>query len=310
MKKGWLKSHPFFRQKILVFLLFNCYSLLYMQTLHLDQVRALFKLLETESEQYRPVLKQALSAAIKTDPRTVEQVLKEDFAEHAPLPVIQTLEEICWDDLADSLAMFSAKINPDLEEGLSLVAKFTTPTTARGKISQPLDELGKEIRPVLINAKDYREIAQALGTFIFSVKGFMVLPSVKTIRELSFPHFLAKKQGSALCAACLYAGIGLRFGLNLEIVDMAGRILLYWQDETHQDTFTVDPSDNGKILSQDDCKIYLKSRNLSWDEHTFSVLSSRLVVRRFLANMIYILNKLGDNRRLSYLRNYLEIIKN
>jgi hypothetical protein len=281
-----------------------------MQTLHIDQVRALFKLLETESEHYRPILKQALSSAIKTNPRAVEQVLKEDFPERAPLPVVQTLEEICWDDLADSLAKFSAKINPDLEEGLSLVAKFTAPTTARGKISQPLDEISMEIRSAVLNAKNYREIAVELGKFIFSVKNFTVLPSVKTIKELSFPHFLAKKQGSALCAACLYACIGTRFGMNMEIVDMAGRILLYLQDLSHQDSFFIDPLDNGKILSREDCQTYLRSRNLSWDENTFFILSSRLIVRRFLANMIYILNKLGDNRRLTYLRNYLEIIKN
>jgi len=281
-----------------------------MLTLHLDQVRALFKLLETESEQYRPVLKQALAAAIKTNPHAVEQVLKEDFSEHAPLAIVQTLEEICWDDLAESFAKFSAKINPDLEEGLSLVAKFTAPTTARGKISQPLNEIREEVRPIFQPKKSYREIAQELGEFMFSVKGFTVLPSVKTIRELSFPYFLSKKQGSVLCAACLYLCLARNFKIDMEIVDMSGRILLYLPDTARQDFFTIDPLDNGKILSQDDCRTYLKSRSLPWNENTFSVLSSRLIIRRFLANMIYILNKVGDQRRLSYLRNYLEIIKN
>ena len=113
-----------------------------------------------------------------------------------------------------------------------------------------------------------------------------------------------------MCIACLYACIGQRYGIEMEVVDLAGRILLHVQDKPHNDTFAIDPLDNGKILSIDDCQSYLKARNLHWNTAEFTVLSSRLIVRRFLANMIYLLNKIHDTRRLNYLRSYLEIIKN
>ena len=106
-----------------------------------SRLKALFKLLETESDQYGSLLKQALSSAIKADPDEVQRTLQEEFSTSAPRNVMRMLEEICWDDLAQALCAFNAKINPDLEEGLMLLAKFTSPTTVRGDLNEPLDNM-------------------------------------------------------------------------------------------------------------------------------------------------------------------------
>ena len=279
-----------------------------MQDISRDQIRALLKLLEDPSEREKAFLKQALSAAIKNNPTQVQQVLSQEFADPAPRAIVHTLEEICWEDLEKAFARFAAKINPDLEEGLSLLAKFTSPTMERGKIAEPVDEMAFELRTVMLNARNYREMARAMAHYIFDVRQYKTIPSAKQINDLSFPHFLRKKQGSGLCTACLYMCLGQRYGMNMEVVDLAGRILISLQDEIHQDTFAIDPFNQGQILSPQDCKAYLKTRNLTLTDTAAQVLSSRLLVRRFLANMIYLLNKINDTRRLTYVRNYLQLI--
>ena len=148
-----------------------------MHSLSQEQVRALLRLLETEADHNRPVLKQALASAIKTDPAAVQGVLEKDFARTAPRPIVEVLEEICWEDLSEALAHFAAKINPNIEEGLSLLAKFAAPTTSRGKIAQPLDDMALELRPVLLNTTTAREAAKAIGLYIFNVK--------KLLREIT-----------------------------------------------------------------------------------------------------------------------------
>ena len=275
-----------------------------------SRLKALFKLLETESDQYGPLLKQALSSAIKANPDEVQRTLQEEFATSAPRNVMKMLEEICWDDLARALAAFNAKINPDLEEGLMLLAKFTSPTTARGDLNIPLDEMARELRPALVNATDYPEIISALGHFIFKLKSFSTAAALSDIRDLSFPRFLTKKQGSCLTVSCLYLCLGQRFGLEMDLVDLAGRLLIHMRDNSNQISYLIDPLDNGKMLNEEDCRQYIRARGLEDSKDLFQPLSSRLIVRRFIANMIYILNKLHDERRLTYLRNYLEILKN
>lgn len=275
-----------------------------------SRLKALFKLLETETDQYGPLLKQALASAIKANPDEVQRTLEEEFSSSAPRTVVHMLEEICWEDLTQSFATFNAKINPDLEEGLLLIAKFTSPTTERGTIAQPLDDMARELRPALLNATDYPEIINILSHFIFELKKFETLPTISDIRDLSFPRFLHTKRGSILTIACLYLCLGQRFGIDVDIVDLAGRLLVHMRDSKNEISYLVDPLDKGKQLTESDCQQYIRSRGLEREQDLFLPLSSRLIVRRFIANMIYALNKIHDARRLKFLRNYLEIIKN
>ena len=116
-----------------------------MQTQDKARLKALFKLLETETAQYGPLLKQELAVAIAQNPAQVQQLLEEEFSTTAPHSIVQALEEICWEDLAKSFSAFAAKINPNLEEGLMLLAKFTSPTTARGDLSAPLEKMASDL---------------------------------------------------------------------------------------------------------------------------------------------------------------------
>ncbi len=281
-----------------------------MQMIEKEKLKALIKLLETESETYGPVLKSALAEAIKRNPVQVQRIMEEEFTVSAPRAVINTLEEICWEDLALSLARFSAKINPDLEEGLALLSKFTSPATARGDLSARLDQMAVQLRSVLLNAKNYAEIAALLGHYFFQIQGFIPLPNHNDIKDISFARFLRKKSGSSLCVACLYVCLGQRYGIDVSLVDLAGRILVHMCDASQRESLFIDPLDSGKILTEEDCRRYIRARNIAWNDEFFTALSSRQIIRRFIANMIYVLNKVRDERRLKYLREYLEIIKN
>ena len=280
-----------------------------MQLLGKDGLKALIRLLETESDTYGPVLKRALADAIKPNPYEVQRVMEEEFQTSVPRTVLNTLEEICWEDLAAALARFAAKINPDLEEGIMLLSKFTSPVTARGDVNAPLDHMAAELRPVLLNAKNCTEIAAVLGHYFFRLQQITALQTNLDIKDISFARFLRKKRGSSLCVACLYVCLGQRFGLDVALVDLAGRILVHMQGYTHRESLFIDPLDNGKILTEDDCRRYIRARYIEWNDEFLAPLSSRAIVRRFIANMIYVLNKVRDERRLNYLRHYLDIIK-
>lgn len=274
------------------------------------RLKALFKLLATESGTYQPVLRREISAALKEDPARVQTVLAEQFPETAPLSVLHTLEEIYWEELTSALMHFSSKINPDLEEGLLIISKFTNPAVSRADITAELDQIAHALRPALLNAIGYTEIARVLGHYFFQTLGFQTLPANADIKDISFAHFLQNRRGSGLCVACLYAVIGARYGLDISLIDLAGRILIHLQDDEQHQSLFIDPLDNGKILLEEDCRNYLDARQLAWNDEFLAPLSSRQVIRRLIANMIFVLNKTHDNRRLSYLRNYLEIVKN
>lgn len=284
--------------------------LLYMKNWDTQQLKALLKLIETESDEYTDMLRPELAAAIKSDPARVQQAMDSAFSSSVPPKVRYTLEEICWGNLAEQVSAFAGKINPDLEEGLWILAMFASPSAKRVEITQKLDKIAHDLRPILLNAKNLQEIATLMGKYFFSTLHFVTLPANLDIKDISFGRFLIKKRGSSLCSACLYQTIAQRFGVESGLVDLAGRILVFMQDPDHDQILLIDPLDNGKILTKQDCKDYIIAREIKWNDEFLSPLSSRTIIRRFIANMIYVLNKLRDERRLKYLRNYLEIIKN
>ena len=256
------------------------------------------------------VLGKLLHRFVKDNPARVQQALDSAFNLSVPSKVRHTLEEICWDNLSEQMAEFSGKINPDLEEGLWILARFVSPAATRGEITHNLDNLAQQMRAALLNTTDLSGAAEVLSKYFFNSLRFVVLPANLDIKDISFGRFLVKRRGSSLCMACLYQTIAQRYGLECNLVDLAGRILVHLQAHSTEQNLFIDPLDKGKILSVQDCKDYILSREIKWNENFFAPLSSRTIIRRFIANMIYVLNKLRDERRLKYLRNYLEIIKN
>ncbi len=277
-----------------------------------DEVRlkALFQLLRTEADTYGPVIKREIAAALKENPSQVHAVLEQEFQQQTPLPVVQTLEEICWDDLSNGFARFAEKINPDLEEGLALISKFIETATVRSDITAPVDAWATQLRIPLLNAKNYVEIASSISNYLFNTLQLQTIPVNRDIKDLSFARLLRKKRGSNVCVACLYTVLGQRYGLDCGLIDLAGRILVLLQEDKNGQSLFIDPLDKGNLLTETDCRQYIESRCLQWSDEFLIPLSSRQLVRRLLANMIFTLNKIHDERRLSYVRNYLEIIKN
>ena len=280
-----------------------------MQTYDEVRLKALFQLLQTEADAYGPVLKRELATALRQNPQQVKQLLETQFTADAPLSVVHTLQEIAWEDLAAELSRFAAKINPNLEEGLTLLSQFIDPSVRPGEITACLDEWAHQLRTPLLNATNYTDIAAALSNFFFQVQQVQLVTNSRHIKDLSFARLLRKKSGSNLCVACLYAAIGQRFALEMSLVDLAGRILIHLQSPDRSESFFIDPLDEGKLLTADDCWNYMDARCVQWEDDFLSPLSSRQIIRRLLANMIFILNKLHDERRLKYVRNYLEIMK-
>ena len=273
-------------------------------------IKALIELLDGETGPRAELLRQELVRVMKEQPQRLHEVIEQDFHSSVPAALVTAMEEVCWDELAAACARFTAKINPDLEEALAIETRFVNPAFIRADIAAELDALALTLRPLLANCTGPAEICNTLSRFFFRSQGFHVLPAAHDIKDVSFGRFLQKKQGSALCMACLYAVLAARFGLDAGVVDMAGRVLACFAPQRGEEPIFADPSDSGKLLSLSDCRSYIDLRNLEWSWSFATPLSSRAVLRRFLGNMIFILNKLRDERRLSYLRRYMDILKN
>ncbi len=275
-----------------------------------SQIKALIHLIGQENGEQAGLLKDELARIMQEQPQYLREVIEQDFHSSVPAALVSAMQEICWEQLAHNTARFAEKINPDTEEGLTIISRFVNPAISREEITKQLDHLARQLRPILANCNSSEEIWTLMGRFFFHSQGFQVLPTSHDIKDISFGRFLYKKQGSALCLCTLYAVCGTRFGLDAGVADVAGRVLAVLHPRDGAEPIFADPLDGGKLLTLHDCKDYIFSRNLQWNDAFELPLSSRALLRRFLGNMIFVLNKLRDERRLAFLRRYMDILKN
>lgn len=274
-----------------------------------SQIKALIELIGRETGDQAPFLREELAQIIKHQSQQLQQVIEQDFHSSVPAALVRAMHEICWEDLTEEMMFFSSKINPDLEEGLALVTRFINPAVQASEITQYIDNMMQVLRPLLSPCKTPQDILQTMSRFFFDTQHFEVLPAACHIKDISFGRFLQKQRGAALCLAALYAVCARRLDLEVGLVDMAGRVLVYGGGPDGTLPLFADPADKGKVLTLDDCQQYIFARNLEWSDSFIVPLSSRTIVRRFLGNMIFILHKLRDERRLTYLRRYMDILR-
>ncbi len=281
-----------------------------MNTMPPSQIKALIELLGRETGEHAALLRGELARLVKQQPDALQQVIEQDFHSSVPAAFVDAMYEICWEELTGEMLHFSSKINPDLEEGLAIVTRFINPAVHSGEITPQIDSLALVLRPLLAPCTTPQEILETMGRFFFRTQNFFILPAAYDIKDISFGRFLQKKRGSALCLCALYAVCAHRLDIDAGLVDLAGRVLVYCTAPGGSAPLFADPLDSGKILTLDDCKDYIFTRNLEWSDTFAAPLSSRAVIRRFLGNMIFILHKLRDERRLVHLRRYMDILKN
>lgn len=270
-----------------------------------NQIKALIKLISKEDDP--AALKRELASVIKTHPAQIQNILKEDCS--APVFVYEMIEDDAWDNLKKGFISFANKINPDLEEGLYLISRFLNPTLPKVFIEKRLDELTAQLRPAMLNSADYYEAAAAIAILFFKKQGFSAATHNLRPQDIAFYSFLREKRGSALNIAALYYLLASRYGLEVNLVDVAGRILVQFAPQGEK-MFYADPVDNGKLLTEEDCRNFAKVRAVAWDREFLAPLSSRYITRRFLANLVYVYNKQRYARRLKFLRTYLNILEN
>ncbi|ACC97920.1 hypothetical protein Emin_0362 [Elusimicrobium minutum Pei191] len=273
-----------------------------------NQIKALINLISAEPVESADFLKAELASVIKNKPAVFKTVLEAEFKNNTPAFVHTLIEEVAFDRLRDSFLTFSNKINPDLEEGLELISKFENPVLDTKTFNQKIDAVAARFHPMTLNCADSLDVAQAMQIFFFNTLGIKPVSVNLRPQHMSFDKMFESRSAAGIMICCLYAVTGQRLGLDITVVDFAGRLLVQFNEPSFNEPFYVDPFDGGKVLTLRECMEYIVSRSITWDNKYLEPLTSHLIIRRCLANLIFIHKKFKDERRLAYLRDFMTLL--
>lgn len=190
--------------------------------------------------------------------------------------------------------------NGDLESANWLLARLFLPGVNFKIYSRLLDQWGDRIADMVAGAKSATEQVGILADYLGNRLGFHGDPNdYYKVDNSLLPRVIETRCGIPISLALVYIIIGKRAGLQIEGVNFPGHFLARCKG------VIFDPFERGRILTMGDCERVLELQNLTLESSHLEVASSRVMLRRILANLLYVFQNNEDEANAALMAGWI-----
>lgn len=279
-----------------------------------NKIKALIELIGKEPSM-RPQLKARLAQVIKEQPNEFKAFISASYGTQVPLCVKEVINSLHREALKQYFTWFFEAKNPQLIDGVMLVAKFLNPGMKDADILKSFKQLYEQLNTYLDSSYDVFHKAEVFERFIFTDNNFKLESLAADPKLLSLPDIVQRRRATGFSMAVLYALLAEGFDVKASITDIAGKPIVVFVDTFTAEPVYIDVISNGQFVSEEECHIYAASRGLKWDSSAVTPLSNKQIVKRLLNNLIYVFGRAGlepqtyDAAGLELVRQYLKTAK-
>jgi len=210
-----------------------------------------------------------------------------------------TLQAIHSQNLCQKWKQLLSQPDPPLEMGAILIGQWKNPSLDPVDILQKLDVMGSELKSLLeVNLpSNTKQLLGVVNHYFFDVQKFR--PGLLTIdtfvQDSLIQHVLEAKTGIPISLSVVYSAICRRVGIQINIVNMPQRVLLYY--ENGEEKVFIDVFEYGKILKIEDVNIRILSFRFRISDLFLykAVLPPTKVWARMLRNLVHIVGQERTN---------------
>jgi regulator of sirC expression with transglutaminase-like and TPR domain len=210
--------------------------------------------------------------------------------------ILATIEAAQAGEEFDLLCRFFPE-DGDIESACWLLARCLTPGVDPAPAVRQLDQWGRDLASRLARLKSDEERVAELGGFLGGHVGLRGNTENYYHPDNSMlPRVIESKLGIPISLTLLYIIVGRRAGLRVEGINLPGHFI------ARVGEILFDPFHRGRVLSAADCEGILRKQNLRPHASYLTVASSRLILIRTLANLLYIFqetNRDSDRDRVA-----------
>jgi len=170
-----------------------------------------------------------------------------------------------------------------LEYASFLLARAVAPGADVEGTRRQLDEWGAALAKRLPSAKTSAARVKLVTDFLGGELGFHGnADDYYNVRNSLLPEVVKSRVGLPITLALVYLFTGARAGITIEGISFPGHFLIRF------DEVLLDPFERGQVLSLADCAAILTRQNLAVDADYFEPAPARAILRRMLANLLYL----------------------
>lgn len=198
--------------------------------------------------------------------------------------------------------------NPEkLEKGLFLLSRIDNPTLRTDLYRRQLDKMALRLEPSVRTALSPGEKLQTFISFFFEHEFFKGAREDYMHPANSFLHkVLQRRRGIPIALSMVMLFVARRLDFPLHGVNMPLHFLLKY--EVDNQSVYIDPFNNGRIVSLDQCSFFLRNHGITPCSSHFEKASEMDMLARSVRNLINGFDEKGEKERVGELKRLLGYI--
>jgi len=220
------------------------------------------------------------------------------------------LERIAPRQLADAFRSLSRTSDDiDLEKGVLLLMQFGHPSANPEQVHQQLDQLAEGLAPKIKPETPATQILRQLTDYLFRQHGFHGNQDNYIDPDNSyFDTVLKNKTGLPITLSLLCILIGQRLQIPIVGIGLPYHFIAKYNSAT--DPIFFDPFHKGRTLTPEKCAEIVQGFGVQFEDHFLLPVTHREILTRMIQNLINVYQKLGEEVKVTSLKEYSQILMN
>ena len=191
----------------------------------------------------------------------------------------------------------------DLERACWLLARALDPGMDTEPYELKVNQWGRQFLMQISGAVSNRERVQALAEFIAGELCFRGnTENYYLDRNSLLPCVIDTRMGIPITLSLIYRMIGERAGMKVEGINLPGHFI------ARHGEVLFDPFHKGRILTQSDCEEILARQNLKLRPSHLEPATSRQILLRVLANLLYVYDLHKDPEKHARINTWIKAL--
>jgi len=274
------------------------------------EINALITLLGDDDLKVKNVAQQKLLELGEPTQQTLRQVAFSDSDGRTRIAAQGLLEDFRLEQLAQDFKKLNCESDFDLESACFILAKIEYPELNIQKYVNKIDGLALEAEQRVNGVDEDRDKVQVINHFLFEEKGFRGNEESYYEPENSYINKVLDRQtGIPISLSAIYLFLARRLNLPVDGVGFPGHFLLKYRSDSRP--FFIDAFNSGQILSQQDCKHFIKKMGYTFYPYYLNASESRDILARMIRNLVLIFLQKNQQNKIDTLeRIFSEFVMN
>jgi regulator of sirC expression with transglutaminase-like and TPR domain len=273
-----------------------------------SQIDAICILLEDNQARISGVLDRQIASMSNEDQERLFDRLVEAPPRRISLP--RALEDFHHRRLERDFSDWSVSRSgePNLEEGIFLLASFGSPLEDMSHCLAELNQMAEEVKNRIGGLEGASEIVRRATHYIHEELEFDGnREAYYDVENSYFNRVLDRRLGIPITLSALYILIGRRSGLPFRGIGMPGHFIVKY--DYPDAPIYLDPFAGGQIVTISQCEEIVRGMGYHFDIRFLKETPDARIIERMINNLIGIYHREGDEKRSRQLVRYREIIQ-